>query len=75
MNPFVIYEPIFNKNNNYEPFFLLPDDKVNIHERLYNYEPIKKRDVIYEPFETRLEFVKNQNRIKLPVEASSCLGT
>jgi len=50
MNPFVIYEPIFNKNTNYEPIFLLPDEKVHVYERLYNYELIKKRVVIYELF-------------------------
>jgi len=50
MNRFVIYEPIFNKNTNYEPIFLLPDEKVHIYERFYNYEPIRKTVVIYELF-------------------------
>jgi len=50
MIPFVIYEPIFKKNTNYEPIFLLLDEKVHIYERFYNYEPIKKRVVIYELF-------------------------
>ena len=71
MNPFVIYKPIFNKNNNQEPIFLMPDENVYIHEHFCNCETIEKRAAICVPFWTRLAFVKNQNPIELPVEASS----
>ena len=64
MNPFVIHERIFNKNTNCELIFLLPDQKVHVHERFCNCEAIEKRVAIYELFWTRLA-------CKSDVEASS----
>jgi len=68
MNPLMICEPIFNENNNYEPIFWWPDEKVHIYEPFYIYEPFKKTFVIYECFLARLA----PSKLLRPVPVKKC---